>query len=272
MKNTSLRSRTQTWTLSNLCSLPRSAPQCPISVNTSMLQFIRPPAISQMASSVAWQPWRRVIIFPKQMHCWQLAELHDSHKHCHDTPTLGQEAPLYLNKLNVKCQRQSANTERHLNYSLLILYCELMMNYFSSSIYNITCVCEYSGVKGVIRNTIKIFICWVYMIILNTNKLKSVHECVWERVSKCDRLVAADVINRDVQLANSNKESRGQAPRDYSKGSMENPGENTCTYWLTLIQEHPSTSICTLNIAVLNMLVHFFRPYETKKVPMKAPH
>lgn len=49
-------------------------------------------------------------------------------------------------------------------------------------------------------------------------------------MSKCDRLVAADVINRDVQLANSNKESRGQAPRDYSKGSMENPGENTCTY------------------------------------------
>lgn len=53
--------------------------------------------------------------------------------------------------------------------------------------------------------------------------------CGWEFLSKCDRLVAADVISRDM-AANWSKESRGQAPRDYCKGSNANPGGNTCTY------------------------------------------
>lgn len=50
---------------------------------------------------------------------------------------------------------------------------------------------------------------------------------VFRRVCKRDRLLAADVIARDVQLANWNKESRGQSSREIT--AKENPGGNTCT-------------------------------------------
>lgn len=96
------------------CSLPRSAPLCLIYVITSMLLlllFIGPLSISPMASSVAWQPWRPVIILPKQMYCWQLAERHDSHKL--DTPTPGTK---YTLTFEYKCKgtfKTLTKTARH---------------------------------------------------------------------------------------------------------------------------------------------------------------
>lgn len=93
------------------------------------------------------------------------------------------------------------------------------------------------------------------------------HECVWECVSKCDRLVAADVTTRDVQLANSNKESRGQARKRL--GSMEDPGESTCTYWLTLLQEHPSI-LRVKHSSGKHACTFFLVPMKPKNVPIKV--